>query len=72
MWQKLKLSTLGIRGVALSWFENYLRGRLIRTRVDDVLSDVRLISSGVPQRYVLVPLLFVLYFSDLPLAVTAS
>ena len=36
-------------GVALQWFENYLSDRRIVTKVNDTLSDEKVLTHGVPQ-----------------------
>ena len=66
-----KLADIGECGPSLSWFGCYLSGRCICTRVDDSLSSFRRISSGVPQGSVPGPLLFIIYFRDLPSVVNS-
>ncbi len=68
----LKLSSIGLKGTELAWFESYLRDRSICTEVDGSFSDFQPISSGVPQGSVLGPLLFIIYFNDLPSAASSS
>ena len=57
---ELKLCSIGVRGSCLQWFSSYLLERKIRTKVDGILSEAKLISSGVPQGSFLAPLLFIL------------
>ena len=44
-----KLKSAGIGSTALKWVASYLDGRRICTSVDNVTSDFKPISSGVPQ-----------------------
>ena len=67
-----RLNSAGLSQSALEWVSSYLDGRCIRTPVDNRISGVRLISSGVPQGSVLGPLLFLSYFRDIPSAVSSS
>ena len=67
-----RLAAIGIGGPALKWFHSYLTGRRIATKVDGALSDYAETTSGVPQGSILGPLLFLIYFKDIPAVVSAT
>jgi hypothetical protein len=60
-----KLERCGIYGHVLNWIAAFLSSRTFAVKVGSVLSDKKLVISGVPQGSVLGPLLFTLYTSDL-------
>ena len=60
-----KLSHYGIRGKALSWFENYLNESQPFVKYNNVQSQSKSIICGVPKGYIMGPLLFLLYINDL-------
>ena len=55
----------GLDGTLLTWMEDFLRGRKMRTGVRDCVSDWRDVSSGVSQGAVLAPIMFLIYVNDL-------
>ena len=61
-----KLSAVGLDSSAVKWIASYLSSRQICTRVEGYTLSLSAISSSVPQSSVLGPLLFLLYFRDLP------
>lgn len=60
-----KLNHYGIRGLALSWFADYLSDRKQLTVVNDCASEVSTVTCGVPQGSTLGPLLFLVYINDI-------
>ena len=60
------LHDIGVCRTPLQWFHSYLSERRIRTRVAGSLSTASPTTSGVPQGSVLGPLLFLIYFKDIP------
>lgn len=60
-----KLHSYGVRGVANDFFCAYLTGRQQRVKVNNELSDSRVVTCGVPQGTVLGPILFSVYMNEL-------
>ncbi|CAM4697687.1 unnamed protein product [Leuciscus chuanchicus] len=59
------LSSLGITGTPLHWFESYLTGRSFRAAWRGDVSKAHQLITGVPQGSVLEPLLFFIYTTSL-------
>ena len=60
-----RLSSIGITGLALQWFQSYLHGRTSSVCINNNYSPSHMISHGVPQGSVLGPILFNIYLLPL-------
>uniref|UniRef100_A0A8C6NYB4 Reverse transcriptase domain-containing protein n=1 Tax=Nothobranchius furzeri TaxID=105023 RepID=A0A8C6NYB4_NOTFU len=60
-----KMENYGLRGIAKSWIESYLKDRQQYVKIKDIKSGFREISCGVPQGSVIGPILFTLYINDI-------
>ena len=67
-----KLSKYGITGNLLLWISNFLSKRRQYVRVNLALSEGKSVISGVPQRSILGPILFIFYTNDLPTDIIAK
>ena len=67
-----KLEAAGLTESAVSWFRSYLGGRTQVTKVNNVLSDKKTVSYGVPQGSKLGPLMFIIFVNDLPGNISAG
>jgi hypothetical protein len=65
------LESIGIKGAALRWFENYLSNRHQSVVINDEISPPRVLKTGVPQGSVLGPLLFIIYMLGIRDAITS-
>ena len=61
-----KLKHLGVRGLALNWFQSYLSDRSQRFYLNGELSDPETIDISVLQGTILGPILFLCFINDLP------
>ena len=60
-----KLEHYGVKGLSKKWFSSYLTNRKQFASIDNCNSTTKTILTGVPQRSVLGPVLFLLYINDL-------
>ena len=64
-----KMSALRFSDRSINWFQSYLSNRSFRVNVQGKYSCIAKIDCGVPKVSILVPLLFLLYVSDMKQAV---
>ena len=62
-----KLKIYGFQPHTISWFKTFLINRTQRCKIEDCLSELIEMKSGVPQGGILSPLLFIIYVADLRL-----
>ena len=62
-----KLREYGVTENSIKWFNSFLTNRKQRVRIDDMLSSIENLTSGVPQGGILSPLLYIIYVADLQL-----
>ena len=67
-----KLESYGIGGKLLQWIENFLSNRRQCVHLRGSKSDWINIFSGVPQRSILGPFLFIIYVNDMPNVVSSD
>ena len=60
-----KMKYFGFRASVMKWFESYLSNRKFLVCIDNVFSEAGTLKYGVPQGFILRPLLFLLYVNDL-------
>ena len=64
----LKLTHYGLPQAAIRWFSSYLFGRRQLVDFNGTWSTITSTSTGVPQRSILEPLLFIIYMNDIHVA----
>ena len=64
-----KMSSVGFSFQSITWFESYLSNRRFQVNIKNKYYNVANINCGVPQGFILGPLLFLLYVNDMSLAV---
>ena len=67
-----KLEAIGFSDQCIQWVCSYLCERIFFIEIESQLSDYGKVTCGVPQGYILGPLLFLIYVSDMPLAVKSN
>ena len=68
----LKLKSHGMGNSIINWIEQWLTGRRQRVVVDGEVSSWKSALSGVPQGYVIGPILLFLYINDLEEGLTGK
>ena len=72
MWLLYKLDYYGIKGSSHNWVTSWLSGRFQKVVLDGQASDPVPVLSGVTQRSVLGPVLFLIFINDLPENIRSS